>query len=737
MLRVAREDLARSGISVTEAEEAGMYSVRDASTVYEEFKACPAIVIPYIDPSTGEPFEFERDGEIEPFCRVRYFETASAKQTFKKRKAIRYGQPKNSGVHPYYPQVEGIDWEEVAADPNIPILITEGEKKAIAGCLAGIPTLGLGGVFNFSHDGELLPEMERNDWKGRTVYLCYDSDAADNIQIQVAEGRLATELGTKRHANVFLVRLPELPGGAKMGIDDFLEKEGEDALFELLETAPQMKRIDKEVLALNKDVVWIETVGMVLDLNSGVWIKPGNFVKGSKYSSIKLTVATGGKKAGLKEISVANEWLTHPHSRRYDDTVFDPGTPNLAIQNPDGTVFYNLFRGLEGAEGDVEPFFDLLDFLTSRTPELDPDLIWKTLCYKIQNPAGRIDIAFMLLGKQGSGKSLFGKICMGMVQPYATKLSMDMVAGNFNGWMEKTLIAVVAETQGAKLKDNLPTIQSWITDRQQNVNEKYRVEKQVNNNAFFMFDSNEMSAGAFPDDDRRMVVIHAPDRNPEGDAFYDRVGMWYETGGSKHLLEYFQHYDLEGWTPPDRAPLTRAKKNAHLAALTPLQKIGERIMDGETVNLVYMWMVAAQKWVETAAMQPNVPSSLLDNVSTQLARLQIRPWYTPDELEILLPSLAAALGQGGRSRASTAQQLAEQLHQQGVPFLDCSDDLNGFRYGGQPQQYLVISDHEEYANGVTQKEFTKMMRNFPTYAAYTKELKAAKKTRKSKRKVKG
>jgi ABC-type oligopeptide transport system ATPase subunit len=460
-------------------------------------------------------------------------------------------------------------------------------------------------------------------------------------------------------------------------------------------------------------------------------------VKGSKYSSIKLTVATGGKKAGLKEISVANEWLTHPHARRYDDTIFEPGNANKAIQNPDGTVFYNLFRGLEGAEGDVEPFFDLLEFLTSRTPELDPDLIWKTLCYKIQNLSGRCDISFMLLGKQGSGKSLFGKICMGMVQPYATKLSMDMVAGNFNGWMEQTLIAVIAETEGAKLRDNIGTIQSWITDKQQNVNEKYRVAKQVDNNTFFMLDSNELSAGFFPDDDRRMVVVHAPDRNPEGDVFYDRIGKWYENGGPKHLLHYFQHYDLEGWTPPNKAPRTRAKHNIHLAGLTPLQKIGERIMDGKTANLVFLWMQAAQTWAATAAGQPNVPHSLLDNVTTSLARLQIRPFYTPDELEILLPALSAGLGQGSRGRFSSAQKLAQELHQQGVPFLDCVDDLRGFRHGGQAQQYLVISDFEEYEDGLTQQEFNKLMRNFPTYAEYNRNKKAAKKPRKSKRKVKG
>jgi hypothetical protein len=70
--------------------------------------------------------------------------------------------------------------------------------------------------------GEFLPELDAFKWKGRPVYICFDSDAAHNPQIQAAEARLATELSLRRSAVLHLVRLPNLPDGSKQGVDDYL-----------------------------------------------------------------------------------------------------------------------------------------------------------------------------------------------------------------------------------------------------------------------------------------------------------------------------------------------------------------------------------------------------------------------------------------------------------------------------------------------------------------------------------
>lgn len=726
MLKAAREDLEKSGISADEAEYAEMYSVKSARSVYEDFKDTPALVIPYVDPWTDDFIQFERDGEMLPFCRVRYYAPKQTVQSFKKRKELRYTQPADSGIHPYFPIVDGLDWVDVAADTDIPIMVTEGEKKALCACLVGIPTIGLGGVYNFAHDGELLPMLDQIDWQGRTVYICYDSDAADNSKVAVAEGRLATELSMKRHASVFLVRLPEGPGGKKMGIDDYVVKEGDDALYNLLESAPEMRKIDKEVLRLNAEAAWIEKEGLILDLRTDIWIKKADFTKGSEFST--RTVLVPADKGKVKTISVANVWLTHPHSRRYTDTIFRPGTTDKAIALPGGGVAYNRFRGLDMEKGTVKPFFDLYDWMMSRTDEFEHDLIWKTLAYKMQNLEESIGLGLILLGKQGGGKSLFTRILAKMVDPYSVVISSDMLDSDYNPWVETSLIVVMNEAKSKKLKYNMDKLKTYVTDKEQPMNDKYRSVRQVEMHAFMMFNSNERSAGAFPDDDRRMIVLGCPDTHPDGDAFYAPIYEWFENGGAKKLLHFFTHYDLKGWKPPRHAPQTREKRMAYFASLTPIQKLGHAIKEANE-NLVAQWITASMEWASSEAVPPS-QVGVAQQITQSLAHLQIRPFYTPEELALMFPAISSALAIGRYRDAAPGNLLAQELIQQGVDYLRCEDNFDGFFHKGQVRQFLIISNTDEYQEPISQRKFDKLMKQWPTY----KEWRAAKRQTARKRK---
>jgi len=169
--QLAAADLARSGLTLDAAQEAGIYVCENAQEeVYEDFHPLPALVLTYAT-AEGHDVTFEREGETLPFCRVRYLVSPPAKRGFVKEKVRRYDQPKNSGVWAYFPQTDQFRWSEIAADPEIPICITEGEKKALAACLAGVPTIGLGGVYNFIRDDRLLPELASFEYEDRNIFI--------------------------------------------------------------------------------------------------------------------------------------------------------------------------------------------------------------------------------------------------------------------------------------------------------------------------------------------------------------------------------------------------------------------------------------------------------------------------------------------------------------------------------------------------------------------------------------
>jgi Domain of unknown function (DUF3854) len=66
----------------------------------------------------------------------------------------------------------------------------------------------------------LIDDLAAIPWTGRPVFICFDSDAADNPDVRKAERHLARELD-KAGATVKVVRLPD-DGPDKVGLDDYL-----------------------------------------------------------------------------------------------------------------------------------------------------------------------------------------------------------------------------------------------------------------------------------------------------------------------------------------------------------------------------------------------------------------------------------------------------------------------------------------------------------------------------------
>ncbi len=115
-------------------------------------------------------------------------------------------------------------------DPHVPLWITEGARKADAAVSAGLCCVALLGVWNFrgtnAQGGQtLLPDWELIALRDRVVYVAFDSDAAQKPQVAAACARLSAVLG-RRGAQVQVVRIPPGPGGAKVGLDDYLAAGG-------------------------------------------------------------------------------------------------------------------------------------------------------------------------------------------------------------------------------------------------------------------------------------------------------------------------------------------------------------------------------------------------------------------------------------------------------------------------------------------------------------------------------
>jgi len=706
-----------------------MYYVENAKEVYPEFKPLPALVIPYYHPLEADdqgplPMQFKRKGKLEDFARVRYLRLPPVK---KDAKPQRYDQPWQSGVQAYFSPL--LDWPSIFEDSSIPLYYTEGEKKAAAGAAQLLPVIGLGGVYNFrdkAEGNEFLPVLASVAHAGRTEYIVYDSDYASNPDVRVAADRLAAELSLKRGAIVKLVVIPNGPPGAdgkptKQGLDDYLKSYGLEAFEKLVADAVDLRKMDAEVLALNDDIAFIEHDGLIYDFRTRGYLDKATFLSGSDYSKLKV-IQAGLQGNKVKTLSLPAEWLTHEKHRVYRDIQFDPRTMERTIPRADGGVALNLWEGLPESEpGNVQPFLDLNEYLFSMLPEQDRDLAIKTLAWKYQNPAELPGIAIVLLGvgKQGSGKSLWARIAMEVFGTYGISKPSSSLVSEFNPWVETSLCVVFdeAEAEYVSSQTGSSKLKKYVTDVHTELRDLYRKGRQVTNRSFVILTSNHPEVGHHEEGDRRMFVVSCPPRHPEGRPFYDRIGNWLDKGGIKHLRHWLLSYDLKGWRPPPEAPMTAEKRMAAAESRTPIQRIGMAMKEAKGDGFIVATLDKMQQWASENETHPNQErASRAREIAHSILNWPIRPYYTPEELTVMLPEIASMLGWTGKGfNGNVAGKISRELRTVQIPYLLNNDHAEGFMYRGQRQQFLVVAAFDDYAAPMTQADFDRMAREWPTY----------------------
>jgi putative DNA primase/helicase len=236
-------DLRKSGLTDATIAACGFHSLQAPASIQGilrwkcysgELGDC--LVIPFFDVD-GKPTGY---GRLKP----------DRPRLTKDGKLIKYESPRGLPNRAYFPPAT---WAKLH-DPACLLLITEGEKKAAKADQHGFRCIGLVGVYGWQRrrlrDTTGKPQGERQlidclvsvPWKGRLVFICFDSDATTNPDVRRAQWHLAETL-SRLGARVRIVHVP--PGEQradsskpmKVGLDDFLIAHGPDSLQRLLAEA--------------------------------------------------------------------------------------------------------------------------------------------------------------------------------------------------------------------------------------------------------------------------------------------------------------------------------------------------------------------------------------------------------------------------------------------------------------------------------------------------------------------
>jgi hypothetical protein len=209
----ALEDLRKSGLADATIEAAGLYtpapgdlprllSARLAGQVRH------VLVFPYEVASHAVPIA--HPGE---YVRCKLFPPVSDGHGH----TIRYYQRMGTPPRLYVPARA----RAALADPAVPILITEGEKKALKADQDGLACVAVGGLWNWQTSGRPIADLDRIDWVERETVIVPDSDVWTRPELLQPVFALGKELEA-RGGTVRVLKLPPAGTGAKVGLDDYL-----------------------------------------------------------------------------------------------------------------------------------------------------------------------------------------------------------------------------------------------------------------------------------------------------------------------------------------------------------------------------------------------------------------------------------------------------------------------------------------------------------------------------------
>jgi putative DNA primase/helicase len=232
-------------------------------------------------------------------------------------------------------------WEWILDHPEIPVIITEGEKKACCGLSAGYVVISLPGIdsgyksSSENDDGSesrlaLIPDLQVLAESGRTIYIAFDreTDSKKVKRVQKARqilARLFVQLGCETLSIKWDEKLYK-------GLDDFLFGAGQNALNEAIESA---QNITPKIEAEGEKK---ESVPSALEMSKKVFTDL--FDNAIRFdASIKQYWRYDGK--GIW-ITCSNEYIFCEVRKYLEETIpnFSPGYVRDVIQFAIGEILH-------------------------------------------------------------------------------------------------------------------------------------------------------------------------------------------------------------------------------------------------------------------------------------------------------------------------------------------------------------------------------------------------------------
>lgn len=246
-----------------------------------------------------------------------------------------------------------------------------------------------------------------------------------------------------------------------------------------------------------------------------------------------------------------------------EDVIFDPSEAC-------GPTAINLWHGwgCDPRDGDVEPFLELLEYLTGGDKEvMDYCLNWYAL--PLQRPGLKLKTALVFHGYEGSGKNLLHEVVASVYGQHGKVVGQPELESQWNDWQSGCQFVIGDEVVSrAEMRHHKGVLKGLITSEKLNISTKFLSLRRERNCMNIVFHSNEVEPLKLDPTDRRYLVVWTPKRANQ--ALYDRFVAWREAGGAAALMHFLLSRGLDDWAWYEPPPMTAAKEDLiELGRLSP------------------------------------------------------------------------------------------------------------------------------------------------------------------------
>ena len=233
--------------------------------------------------------------------------------------------------------------------------------------------------------------------------------------------------------------------------------------------------------------------------------------------------------------------------------------------NPKDLTYFTGFKYKDLQEIDmkiIDNYLKLISEGISGNDSVVNDYIIKWIANIVQNPGIKNEVALVLNGNSGTGKTTFTDILCNLLTGYSKTIQgVKRLTGEYNSVIENKMLIVANELDiaNSNFEREMNALKAIITDDQKDCRRIYEDFYTCENVCNFIFCSNYEDSITINYDDRRYCIIRTSDKFKGDFEFFKQLKDLPESFYD-NLLSYFMKIDLSDFNPRE-FPNTEAREN--------------------------------------------------------------------------------------------------------------------------------------------------------------------------------